>query len=63
MLAPLNLSLKQLIIACVMLTTYFPCVASFVVLLREFGVRDMLKAAALMITVSLLVGALLNFLL
>jgi len=63
MLAPLGLSLKQLIIACVMLAVYFPCVATFVVLLREFGVRDMAKAAALMVVVALVVGGLLNLVL
>ncbi len=63
MLAPLGLSLKQLIIACVMLAVYFPCVATFVVLLREFGARDMAKAAALMVVVALGVGGLLNLIL
>lgn len=63
MLAPLGLTLKQLIIACVVLTTYFPCAATFAVLLREFGSKDMIKAAALMVTVSLCVGGLLNLIL
>ncbi len=60
MLAPLALSLKQLIIASVVLTMYFPCVATFVVLLRELGIVDMLKAALVMITSALIVGGLLN---
>lgn len=60
MLAPLGLSFKQLVVACVVLTTFFPCAASFVVLLKEFGVKDMLKAAALMLVVSFGVGAILN---
>jgi len=63
MLAPLGLSLKQLIIACVMLAVYFPCVATFVVLLREFGLRDMAKATVLMVVVALVVGGLLNLIL
>ena len=63
MLAPLGLSLKQLIIACVVLTAYFPCAATFAVLLREFGARDMLKATALMILVALIVGGALNLIL
>ena len=63
MLAPLGLSLKQLIVASVVLASYFPCAASFVVLLKEFGGRDMLKAAALMLVVSFGTGALLNLLL
>jgi len=63
MLAPLGLSLKQLIIACVVLTAYFPCAATFAVLLREFGIKDMAKAAAIMVTVALCIGGLLNLLL
>ncbi len=63
MLAPLDLTFKQLVVACVVLTTFFPCAASFVVLLKEFGARSMLKAGALMLVVSFGVGALLNALL
>jgi ferrous iron transport protein B len=61
MLAPLGLSLKQLIVASVVLTMYFPCVATFAVLLKELGIIDMIKAAIIMIVSSFLVGALLNF--
>ncbi len=60
MLAPMGLSMKQLVVASVVLVTYFPCVATFVVLLREFGLPNMLKAAALMTAISLAVGGLLN---
>lgn len=60
MLAPLGLSLKQLIVASVVLAMYFPCVATFAVLLKELGVIDMIKAAIIMIVSSFLVGALLN---
>jgi len=63
MLAPLGLNLKQLIIACTILTVYFPCAATFAVLLREFGLRRMAKAALLMTAVALTVGALLNLIL
>jgi ferrous iron transport protein B len=63
MLAPLGLGLKQLIIACVLLTVYFPCAATFAVLLREFGTRDMLKAMGLMILVALSAGGALNLIL
>jgi len=63
MLAPLGLSLKQLIVACVILTIYFPCVATFAVLLREFGLRRMAKATVLMTVVALGVGGLLNLIL
>ena len=63
MLAPLGLSVKQLIIARVVLTMTFPCIATFAVLLRELGVLDMLKAAAIMIGSAFLVGGLLNLIL
>ncbi len=63
MLAPLGLSLKQLIIANVVLTMYFPCVATFAILLKELGIIDMIKAAVIMIVSAFLVGALLNLIL
>lgn len=63
MLAPLNLTVKQLIIACVVLTMSFPCIATFAVLLRELGIIDMLKAAAIMLSSAVAVGALLNMIL
>jgi len=63
MLAPLGLSLKQLIIACVVLAMYFPCVATFMTMAKELGLIDMLKAAAIMIISSLIVGGLLNLIL
>ncbi|NLB34600.1 MAG: ferrous iron transporter B [Elusimicrobia bacterium] len=63
MLAPLAMTKKELIIASVVLTTYFPCAATFAVLLKEFGLKDMLKATLIMITVTLIVGTSLNLIL
>jgi len=63
MLAPLDLTAGQLVTAGVVLTMYFPCVATFVVMARELGVRDMLLAMAIMVIASLAVGGLLNLLL
>ncbi|MGB3341677.1 MAG: ferrous iron transporter B [bacterium] len=63
MLAPLGLSLKQLIIACVVLTMYFPCVATFAILLKELGIIDMIKAAVIMIVSTFIVGSILNLIL
>ncbi|MBU0533421.1 MAG: ferrous iron transporter B [Candidatus Omnitrophica bacterium] len=60
MLGPLNLTTKQLIIGSTILTIYFPCIATFVVLIRELGIKDMFKIAIIMITVALLVGTTLN---
>jgi ferrous iron transport protein B len=62
MLAPLHLGLKQLIVASVVLAAYFPCAAAFVMLLRELGPKDMLKASAIMLIVAFSVGGLLNLL-
>jgi ferrous iron transport protein B len=63
MLLPLGLSLSQLVVASVVLTMYFPCIATFAVLIRELGIRDMIKSAAIMISSALIVGGLLNLIL
>lgn len=63
MLAPLGLELRQLIVASVVLIVYFPCVATFVVLFKELGLRDLLKSTAIMVAVALAVGGGLNHLL
>ncbi len=60
MLAPLNLTTKQLVVGSTVLAIYFPCIATFVVLVRELGIRDMLKSAALMIGTAIITGGLLN---
>lgn len=62
MLAPLGLSPAQLVVACTILAMFFPCVATFVVLLKELGIRDMLKASGIMALTSLAVGGILNLL-
>ena len=63
MLLPLGLTLKQLIIASVVLTMYFPCIATFVVLIKELGIKDMIKSAFVMVTATLIIGGLLNLIL
>jgi len=63
MLVPLGLTLKQLVIASVVLAMYFPCAATFAVLVKELGVRDMAKSAVIMIFSAILVGGLLNLIL
>ena len=60
MLAPLDLTAKQLVISSTVLAMSFPCVATFVVLIRELGVTGMLKATGLMIVTALVIGGLLN---
>ena len=63
MLAPLNLTTKQLITACTILAIYFPCMATFMVMMRELGAKDMAKSAVIMISTALIVGTLLNLVL
>lgn len=63
MLIPLNMTFKQLVVASVVLTMYFPCVATFSVLLKELGVKDMLKSATIMVLSATITGGLLNLVL
>jgi len=53
----------QLVIVATMLTIYFPCVATFVVLLKELGIKDMMKSAAIMISTAIIVGVILRIVL
>lgn len=62
MLAPLSLTNQQLVIGCVVLAMFFPCIATFVVMLRELGWKDMLKSIMIMLIASIAAGTLLNFL-
>ncbi len=62
MLAPLGLTTKQLVVASTVLAIYFPCIAAFVVLLKELGIRDMVKSAGIMIALAVIVGSLMNLL-
>lgn len=63
LLEPANLNNYQMVIAVIVLTLYFPCVATFTVLLKELGVKDTLKAVAVMFAVTIVTGGLLNLLL
>jgi len=62
MLVPLALSPAQMTVA-VTVFALFPCVAALIVMLKELGVIDMLKAMAAMILTSLLVGGILRMIL
>lgn len=63
MLLPLSLTVKQAIIASVVLTMYFPCIAAFVVLTRELGVKGMIKSTVIMLLSTSIVGLVLNIIL
>ena len=62
-LLPLGMTPQQLTVACIILATYFPCIATFVVMLRELGVKAMLKATGLMVLISFSVGVLMRMIL
>ncbi|MFW5990954.1 MAG: FeoB small GTPase domain-containing protein [Candidatus Nanoarchaeia archaeon] len=63
MLLPLGLSMKQLIISSVVLTMYFPCIATFVIIFKELGLKDTIKSTLLMLSTTMVVGGLLNLVL
>ncbi|MCU0637991.1 MAG: hypothetical protein MUE87_05170 [Methanothrix sp.] len=56
MLLPLGLNAGQMVVATTVLSLYFPCVATFSVLIKELGIWDTLKSAAVMVATALLVG-------
>jgi ferrous iron transport protein B len=62
MLMPLGMSAKQLFIAATLLAISFPCIATFVVLWKELGFKDLVKATLIMVATSVIMGAALNLL-
>ncbi|MBC7128721.1 MAG: ferrous iron transporter B [Thermoplasmatales archaeon] len=56
LLLPLGLSAPQLVVAVTVLAIYFPCVATFAVLLKELGWKDMIKSTTIMLFTALFVG-------
>jgi len=63
MLLPLGMTPMQLVISVTILTIYFPCVATFAVLVKELGIKDMIKSTGLMIATALIVGGLMRLIL
>jgi ferrous iron transport protein B len=63
MLGPLNLTAKQLVIGSTVLAIFFPCIATFVMLIKELGVKDTIKSTIIMLVASLAVGGILNIIL
>ncbi|MCK4717430.1 MAG: ferrous iron transporter B, partial [Thermoplasmata archaeon] len=59
-LIPLGMTAAQLTVSVVVLSTFFPCIATFVMLFKEFGWKDFIKAVALMCLVSLIAGTVLR---
>jgi len=52
----ITFSPMQLVIIATILTIYFPCVATFAVLIKELGVKDMAKSAGIMAGTAIIVG-------
>jgi ferrous iron transport protein B len=62
-LALSTLTAKQLVVGSVVLSMFFPCIATFVVLLRKLGLKDLLRSVGIMLFSSLIVGGTLNIIL
>ncbi len=60
MLMPLDLTLSQLMTACVLLSLTFPCIATFIVLFTELGWRDTIKSVGIMLSSAIVFGGLAN---
>jgi ferrous iron transport protein B len=63
LLEPLNLTVKQLVVACVFLVLYLPCISTSFVMYRELGWKSSAKLVAILLVTALLIGAILNLLL
>ncbi|MCC8178013.1 MAG: ferrous iron transporter B, partial [Cloacibacillus sp.] len=63
LLIPLDLKAHQMLVAVIVLSMTFPCIATFVVMWKELGVRRMLQSSALMLSAALITGAVLNLIL
>jgi len=63
MMVPLGLDARQFVIGAVVLAAYFPCAATFTVLVKELGAVDMFKSAVIMLVTAFGAGAILNLLL
>jgi ferrous iron transport protein B len=63
MLIPLGMSAAQLTVATTVISMFFPCIATFTVIYKELGLKDLLKASMIMVSVSFIVGVVLRLLL
>ncbi|MDP2866690.1 MAG: nucleoside recognition domain-containing protein, partial [Elusimicrobiota bacterium] len=62
MLTPFALSPGSIVVGCVFLSLYLPCLGSFLVTVRELGAKDAARVFALNFTAALLFSAALNLL-
>jgi len=63
MFVPLWMTPEQLVISSVVLAMYFPCVATFTVMLKELGLVGTAKSVALRLVAALVVGSILRVIL
>ena len=63
LMAPLEMTSGQLVVGSVVLAMSFPCIATFVILLREFRIAGVLKASGIMVAAALITGGILNLIL
>jgi len=63
MFAPLEMTPQQLVIASVFLAMYFPCVATFMVMMKELGLSGAFKSVGLRLVIALVVGSILKLVL
>ena len=52
LLEPFNLAPQALVVACVFMSMYLPCIATFFVMLRESGWKDTAKVVALTLALA-----------
>jgi len=63
LLPPFHLTPKSLVVACIFLVLYLPCISTFFVMSRELGLKNALKLVAFLLVLGLLVGGTLNLIL
>ena len=63
LLVPFNLSLKQLVIASMLLVIYLPCIATFSMIVKEFSLKTAVKVSALTLAIALTLATALNLVL
>ena len=63
LLEPFQLAPQALVVACVFMAMYLPCVATFFVMLRESGWKDTLKVIALTLSLSFVTAFVLRMIL
>lgn len=63
LLIPLELTAHQMLVAVIVLSMTFPCIATFVVMWKELGVKRMLESSAIMLSAAVITGAALHFVL